>query len=125
MKKILSLLLILSCVAATYSQTSNHDIDKIVSDHLKEFRNTVGQDAKVIIAFDYDAKSAILNKNDFVLEPIINSKKIKGNDTFFVRFLIINSGDHIAIRAINFKVIKVSRKHLELVNMDNGREYQL
>jgi len=125
MKKILSVLLILCCVAATYSQKSYQDIDKIVGDHLKEFRQTVGQEAKVIIAFDYDGKNAALNKNDYVLEPFINPKKIKGNDNFFVKFLVINNGGHIGVRAINFRIKKLSRKHIELVNMGNGKEYNL
>lgn len=125
MKKILIILLILCCVTATYSQTSNQDIDKIVSEHLKEFRTTIGQDAKVIIAFDYDAKNATISKNDYILQPLLNPNKIKGDDNFFVKFLILNNNGQTTVKAINFRVKKLSRKHIELINMGNGTEYKL
>jgi len=124
MKKIAFTILFLISIT-NYAQTSNQDIDKIVSEHLKEFRTTVGQDAKVIIAFDYDGKNANLNKNDYVLQPFINPKKINGNDNFFVKFLMVNSSGHIVLRAINFRIKKLSRKHIEFVNMGSGKEYQL
>ncbi len=125
MKKILSLLLILGSFTVTFSQTLNQDINKIVSEHLKEFRQTIGQDATVIFVFDYDTKEASLTKNDYALQPYINPKKIKGEDNFFVKFLMVNSNGHIAVRAINFRIKKLSRKHIELVNMGNGNEYLL
>lgn len=124
MKKILNIFLILCCITATYSQ-SNQDIDRIVSEHLKEFRTTVGQDARVIFAFDYDVKNATISKNDYILQPSLNPKKINGDTNFFVKFLVINSNGHTAIKAINFRIKKLSRKHIELVNMGNGTEYKL
>jgi hypothetical protein len=125
MKKIFNIFLILCCVTATYSQVSNHNIDKIISEHIREFRKTIGQDAKVIFAFDYEAKNSTLNKNDYVLQPSLNPKKIKGDDNFFVKFIILNSNGQTAVKAINFRIKKVSRKHIEFINMGNGTEYKL
>jgi len=125
MKKIFITILLILCSISMYSQQSDLNLDKIINEHLKDFRNLVGQDANVYILFDYDLKNVEkdLNEHDYILHLDIDPKKLKGDDNFIVKFIVANENGQIVFKAINFRIQKINRKHLKFVNMGNGKEY--
>ncbi len=124
MKKIF-LLLIFCFTGISNAQTAKQTLDEIVSSHLEELRQSIGYDATIFVAFDYDSSTTSLTKKDFFIQPTLDPQKISGNNNFLIKFFFSTKEGQTIVKGINFKVMKKSRKIIELINLGNGKDYKL
>jgi len=126
--KLLSSILLFLCINV-YSQDSNVTIDSIIEVHIQELRTIIGKDPYVFIDFNYNLpnNTICLEERDMVILHGIDAKKMKKNKEYFlVRFILKYDDDSkLMLMAVNFRVTKISRKSVSLVNLGNGNNYKL
>ena len=126
--KLLSTILLFLCINV-YSQDSDVTIDSIIEAHIQELRTIIGKDPYVFIDFNYNLPNNTirLEERDTVILHGIDAKRLKKNkEYFFVRFTLkYDDNDKLMLMAVNFRVTKISRKSVSLVNLGNGSNYKL
>jgi hypothetical protein len=121
-------MLLFFMVVNLYGQDNSVKIDSVINIHLQDLRTTIGNDAIIFIDFRYGFSKEIINlrDNDLFLLAGIDAKKLKKNiDYFLIRFVLYDDKGTLRLSGANFKIKKISKKEIDLINLSNGKEYKL
>jgi hypothetical protein len=117
LKRLLLLMFFLSVNA--YSQ-NRVTVDSLINTHLLQLRETIGDKPTIFIDFQYQFSIEKLNltKNDLVVVYDIDAKKLKKKgDYFLVRFVLFQDKQILKLKAINFRIKKLSRRKVGYINL--------
>lgn len=104
-----------------YAQKEIASLDSIMQKHIKDFKNNLNnKDANVYIILRYDFTDYTVDKVKFV-EPTLDARYLENKVNYLIQFTMKNN----KLVAVNFKVINKGKKKLELINMMNGKDYEL
>ncbi len=104
-----------------YAQKETAFLDSIIQKHIRDFKNNLNdKDANVYVILRYDFTDYKVDKVKFV-EPTLDARYLENKANYLVQFTMKNN----KLVAVNFKVINKGKRQLELINMMNGKDYEL
>ncbi len=109
------------CLQNCFGQESQSTLDEIMTNHIEDFKSNLKEDkADVYVIMKYDFSDYKIDKAKFI-EPTLDARYLKSKTCYLVQFTLKNN----KLIAVNFKVISKNRKELELINLSNGKDYDL
>jgi len=100
-------------------------IEDVMNSHIEELKSNLKQydNLFVLVALDSSVK---LPDRALKVDYFLDAKLLNKNDkNYLVKFILSSTKESILIQAINFQLIKHSRKRVEWVNLGNGRKYKV
>ena len=121
MKKLIAIIFFI-VPFVVYSQAVS--VDSIIKVHVKHFREQVGNEAIILIDYDFMLSDKTdFSVNDVFIYPAIDPRKMKRKKEYYmIKFLFVQNKE-LEIRGVNFRVKKISNKELEFINLLNGNTY--
>lgn len=121
LSNIITILILTLSLQSCYAQKGQVSLDTVMQKHIEEFKNGLNQKgANVYVILRYDFTDYKVDKVRFV-EPTLDAQYLEEKTCYLVQFTLKND----KLSAVNFKVINKNKKELELINMMNGRDYEL
>jgi hypothetical protein len=126
MKKYILVIVIswFTLVCSAYSQeNSYHSIQEALNHHIEELKSHFSYYDNIFIITNMDDKIA-LSERTFKVENGINAKFLqKKAQNYLVEVKVSTQLNYLKIDVTNYKVIKLSNKRINLVNLSNGHSY--
>lgn len=109
------------CLQSCYAQKNQNSLDVVMKGHIEDFKKTLdNKDAELYIIMKYDFVDYKVDNTKFV-EPTLDARYLEDKTCYLIQFTLKND----KLTAVNFKVNNKNRKELELINMLNGKVYEL
>lgn len=106
-------------------QKSFSTIEETLNYHITELKSNVAKYDNIFVTISLDS-SMILPQGALKVNYLIDAKLLnKGDKNFIVRFILSSSKDYTEIKAINFQLIKQSKKKVRWINLGNGQSYKI
>jgi len=126
MKKV-SLIIILFWFVSnniSYCQENNyHSVQQVLSHHIGQLRSEIGHYDHIFIITNLE-DSVILPAKVLRVENRIDTKFLKKKDkNFLVEIKIANQLNYLKIGITNYRIVKLSKKKIELLNLNSGHTY--
>jgi|SRR5215813_1230329 len=100
-------------------------IEDVINYHIEELRANGGKYDNLFVLISADSSIKLPDKvivvNCFLDAKLLNKK----DKNYAVRFILSSVKESIQIQAINFQIIRHSRKRIEWVNLGNGGKYKI
>lgn len=106
-----------------YSQDSSyHSIQEILDHHIKELYKNISHYDNIFVIMNMG--NVTLQQGVFKVENGINAKFLRKRDrNYLVEAEIATQLNYIRIDGTNYRVIKISKRKVKLVNLSNGQIY--
>lgn len=124
MKKIhniITTLILTIALSSCHAQKKEATLDAIMQNHIQEFKNNLDkQGENIYVILRYDFTDYEVGGVKFV-EPTLDAQYLKEGTCYLLQFTLKND----KLSAVHFKVVNKGKKELELINMMNGKDYEL
>lgn len=120
---VLSLLLLHN---SSFGQTKKfHSLERLVDDHVANAKPYFNKSDKIFVTVDFEDTLSYQDKI-IPLHTSINPRSFKKRDrVYLVRFIVNSGGGGFIVSAVNFRVLKKSRRRISLLNLGNRDKYEL
>jgi hypothetical protein len=125
MKRVILLIIAFNCLSGVSFAQENrpNSVQEIISQHLMELKKLITDYDNIFVATTIDEQLSLPEKV-LKIENGINARLIKKRDkNYLVVVRIASQSDYIKIDMINYSVIKLSNKEVQLINLNNGKTY--
>ena len=100
-------------------------IEEAVNFHVEGLTSSISRYDNLIVLIELDS-SVNLPERALKVDYFLDAKLLNKRDkNFVVKFTLSSTKESIQIHAINFQIIKQSRKKIKWVNLGNGQRYRV
>lgn len=111
--------------ALNAQEKSFSTLEEAVNYHISELKSGIKQCDNIFVMVSLDS-SIVFAEGATRVNCLVNTKLLNKKDkNFAIKFVVASTKAYVQIQAINFQLIKISRRKIKWVNLGNGQKYQV